>query len=159
MHVLHVTSGLDPRRGGVPAALVGLALAQKMIGEGVAVIGSWTRGDRRDDFRLVEHLRAHDIEVCMIGPCHGPLSWHARLRPELAWAIADAGVVHIHALWEQIQHEAARTAHARWKPGRLRKCLVFIVLLLAFVSVRREDCVPQAELVGLRIGFGVIVGH
>src|SRR5207247_4825049 len=65
---------------------------------------------------MAERMRAQGVKVELIGPARGKLSRHPGIRPVLCRLIAEADVVHIHAVWEQIQHEAAREARRQGKP-------------------------------------------
>jgi glycosyltransferase involved in cell wall biosynthesis len=113
MRILHVISGLDPENGGPTFALIGLAEAQRRAGMDVRVLATWqiTSG-----FPYAERLRAHGVPVTLIGQATGKLSRHPDLAAATDRALADADVVHIHALWEQIQHEAAIAARRRGVP-------------------------------------------
>jgi glycosyltransferase involved in cell wall biosynthesis len=48
--------------------------------------------------------------------------WHPKIRPTLWRLIVDADVVHIHALFEEIQHRAAVIARDLRKPYIMRPC-------------------------------------
>jgi glycosyltransferase involved in cell wall biosynthesis len=61
-------------------------------------------------------LKADGITVCEIGPAAGPLHRHRDIVPRLRLAISSCDIVHVHALWEEIQHQAARVARALGKP-------------------------------------------
>lgn len=111
MKVLHVISGLDPRGGGTTTALAGMARAQHDQGLDVRVI---TTHPADFDDTTARQLREHGVEVQLVGPTRTPLALHPRIDPELRRAIAATDIVHIHGLWEQIQHRAARLAqHAQ----------------------------------------------
>ncbi|RYZ80785.1 MAG: glycosyltransferase [Proteobacteria bacterium] len=58
----------------------------------------------------------------MIGPAQGPLHGHPSMRLTLQKAIAQADIVHIHAVWEEIQHQAATLARSLKKPYIFRSC-------------------------------------
>lgn len=107
MRVLHVISGMDPRSGGPTTALVGLAEAQARAGLNVSILTSWTTDPT---ITYAERLKSQGVHVQQIGPCVTRLGWHPRLSANLKAAVAGADIVHIHALWEEIQHRAARTA-------------------------------------------------
>lgn len=113
MRVLHVISSLDPRAGGTTTALAGLAEAQRTAGIDVAVVATCSA-----DFQsqVADALRRKSIDVELVGPTRGPLKSHPDIDPTLQRLIADADLVHVHAVWEQIQHRAARLAHAAGKP-------------------------------------------
>jgi glycosyltransferase involved in cell wall biosynthesis len=114
MRVLHVTSGIDPVIGGPVTALVGWAEAQVRAGLDVSVASSWSRGQ---DLSLADHLRRAGVNVELIGPAVRRLGmWHPRTRARLAPLARRADVIHIHALWEDIQHQAARVARGLGVP-------------------------------------------
>jgi glycosyltransferase involved in cell wall biosynthesis len=119
MHVLHVISSLDARDGGPPAALAGLASAQQAAGLTVTVLATWRRGDA---FGLAETLREAGVTVRPVGPAWGPLNMARGLKAEVHEAVASADVLHIHALWEQIQWLAAEQARAQARPYVLCPC-------------------------------------
>src|SRR5205809_6656404 len=105
--VLHVISGLDPANGGPTFVLTGLTPAQVRHGLDVTVVATY---QNTSGFPMAERMRAQGVKVELIGPARGKLSRHPGIRPVLCRLIAEADVVHIHAVWEQIQHEAAREA-------------------------------------------------
>ena len=113
MRILHVISGLDPENGGPTFALVGLAAAQQRAGLDISVMATWqiTSG-----FPLAERLRAAGVKVELIGQARGKLSRHPDLAAAVDRAVANSDVVHVHALWEEIQHQASRAAQRRGVP-------------------------------------------
>jgi glycosyltransferase involved in cell wall biosynthesis len=119
MHVLHAISSIDPRDGGPPTALIGLATAQAAIGVKVSVVSTYTREGSKD---AANRLTQAGVSVHLVGPAKGPLQRHPDLIKTLETAIASADVVHIHALWEDIQHQAAKLARKYRKPYLIRPC-------------------------------------
>src|ERR1043165_2615075 len=122
MRVLHVISSIDSRSGGPSTALRGLAEAQARAGLTVSVLATFTPGQQTD---LADQLQSLGVHVQLIGPCHGPLVRHPDLKRAVQQAVAQSQVVHIHALWEEIQHQAARAARAARKqkiPYIIRPC-------------------------------------
>jgi glycosyltransferase involved in cell wall biosynthesis len=117
--VAHVISGLDPRGGGPAEALRGLALAQAANGLNVRVLATYAAGD---DHGFATIMRARGVSVQLVGPCRGPLLRHPDLASATSEAVAAADVVHIHALWEEVQHRAARAARLSHKPYLIRPC-------------------------------------
>lgn len=113
MHILHVISSLDPRLGGPPAALRGLTLAQRQLGQDITVVTT-RRSDH--DASIEEELRNTGISVYSLGPTRTPLGLHPSIRPTLKKTIANADVIHIHGLWEDIQHHAATESKRIQKP-------------------------------------------
>jgi len=107
MRVAHIISALDARAGGPVAVLVGLTSALATAGLRVKVVTTYKAGD---DLSIAETLRIHGIDARVIGPCIWPLSWHPGIGPALRDVIREVDVVHVHAVWEQVQHEAAVTA-------------------------------------------------
>jgi len=119
LRVLHIISGLDPRAGGPVNALEGLTGALVNTGVTVEVIAPYRAGD---DPVVADRLADRGITVTRIGPVRTPLAWHPKLKPTVRAAVARADVVHIHGLWEDVQHHAARAAQALAKPYIIRPC-------------------------------------
>jgi glycosyltransferase involved in cell wall biosynthesis len=120
MRVLHVISGIDPVFGGPVAALVGLAEAQARAGLDVTIASSWGHGQ---DISHAERLRGAGVRVELIGPAIRRLgTWHPRTGAVLRGLVPRADVVHIHALWEDIQHRAAAVARVQRVPYLFRPC-------------------------------------
>lgn len=105
--VVHIVSSLDPKTGGPVAALAGLAHAQHEAGVAVQIISTFRA---EDDHAVADRLRDSGMDVTMIGPTRTPLRRHGEIAPVLRESIAACDVVHIHSLWEEIQHRAARIA-------------------------------------------------
>ena len=119
MHITHVISGLDPRAGGPPAALFGLARALKAVGVDLTVVSTWQQDD---NLVLVDGLRQEGVDVKIVGPVQGRLGRHRDLSTMLDSAVANTSIVHIHAVWEEIQHQAARLAQRNGTPYIIRPC-------------------------------------
>lgn len=113
MHILHIISGLDPQNGGTTTALVGIAESQARLGLDVTILATWKI---RDGFPIAERLRSNNVKVILIGPAIGKLSRHPTLAPETDRAVATADIVHIHGLFEEVQHQAARASQRRGVP-------------------------------------------
>jgi glycosyltransferase involved in cell wall biosynthesis len=119
MRVLHVISGIDPTLGGPSVALAGLAAAQVAEGLSVSVVTTWTEAATN---RAAHPLREAGVEVHLIGPAKGKLSRHPDVKTVLRKLIPEAEVVHIHALWEEIQHQAAMISRSLDVPYIMRPC-------------------------------------
>ncbi len=119
MKVLHVLSNMDPGSGGPARAITGLALAQKSAGLDPQVFSTYP-GDF--DKSLVLQLKQKDISVKLVGPTTPPLQSHPELKDSLHKQIQKADIVHIHALWEEAQYQAARISHKLGKPYIFRPC-------------------------------------
>jgi len=115
MKVLHVISSPDLRGGGPLAVLIGMAQAQqRAAGLDVQIITTFYADERND---LAEKMAAsRDVVVHSIGPATGTLKNHPQLRPAMQRLVGESDVVHIHGLYEQIQHEAALAARQSDKP-------------------------------------------
>jgi len=113
LRVLHVISSLDPRDGGTTTLIDALARAQKSAGLDVSIVSNFAAGF---DDAVVRRLRTAGIPVKLIGPNRHFLAWHPQIAPTLHRLVPGADVVHIHALWEEIQHRAARIAQAEGRP-------------------------------------------
>lgn len=119
MRVLHVISGIDPENGGPSAALQGLAEAQVCEGLDVTVVATWQRPSAP---AVACQWRKLGMTVEIIGPARGALSRHPSLNQTVERLVAAADVVHVHALWEEIQHQAARAAQRLDRPYIIRPC-------------------------------------
>jgi len=119
IRVLHVISSLDPRAGGPAVAIKGFAAAQKQCGIEPVVIATYRDGESDS---IAADLIRQGITVSRIGPAGGALRRHSQIVPKLTELIAAADVVHIHALWEEIQHQAAVVARRLGKPYIYRTC-------------------------------------
>jgi glycosyltransferase involved in cell wall biosynthesis len=116
MRVLHVISGLDPVLGGPVTVLTGMAAAQAAAGLDVTVLSPWhERGTRQHD-EVAAALHARGVKTRLFGPVRQRRGVHPEMTAIVRDAVAAADVVHIHAVWEEIQHAAARAAAARGAP-------------------------------------------
>lgn len=119
MKILHVISSIDPRTGGPATALAGLTTAQHAAGLDVRVVSTFSADYKSD---LADKLVEQGIKVRVVGPVRGALGRHPELVPTLKHAILDADIVHIHAVWEEIQHQAAVICRTNNKPYIIRPC-------------------------------------
>lgn len=120
MRVFHVNPSLDVSTGGPVAALVGLCTAQATLADmNVTIAASWKDPS---ELKLADELRSRGIDVDMIGPCHGKLRRHPELSRAIDRHVAEADVVHIHSLWEEIQHQSAVHAARQGKPYIINPC-------------------------------------
>ena len=113
LRILHVISGLDPQNGGPTTALVGMTQSQVAAGLDVTILATWKIPD---GLPVADGLRSHGVKVIHIGPATGKLSRHPTLAAETDRVVAGADVVHIHGLFEEVQHQAARAAQRRGVP-------------------------------------------
>jgi glycosyltransferase involved in cell wall biosynthesis len=107
MRVLHVISNLDRRVGGPATALLGMALAGSDAGLDVTILTAYRAGE---ELPSAEQLRS--VRLRSVGPCTGPLLRCPALALDVADAVSRADIVHVHGVWEEIQHAAARSAAA-----------------------------------------------
>ncbi len=113
MRVLQVISGIDPQNGGPTTALLGFSAALARQGVDVCVLATWYY-DTGPAF--ARQFRNAGVEVRLVGPCKLPLMRHPDLRATTRQEVERADVVHIHAMFEQVQHEAAVAARALARP-------------------------------------------
>jgi glycosyltransferase involved in cell wall biosynthesis len=113
MRVLHAIWSLSPTEGGPPIALAGFAAAQARAGHIVSVAATWVDGEPP---LLADGLRSGGVAVHMVGPCRGRQRRHPELASTLARLVAGADVVHLHGVWDHVQHVAARAARERGVP-------------------------------------------
>ncbi|HMO24939.1 MAG TPA: glycosyltransferase, partial [Tepidisphaeraceae bacterium] len=114
MRILHVISGIHPEAGGTATTVMGLAPAQQRAGLQVVVASTYR--DRSTTLANAATLHAAGVETALIGPTRGPLQWHPSLPMTVARLVAQADVVHVHAVWEEIQHQAALACRRQHKP-------------------------------------------
>jgi glycosyltransferase involved in cell wall biosynthesis len=119
MKILHAISGIRRSQGGPTFALEGLARAQKAIGLDVSVVATYIVDEGRDAAR---HFAEMGVECSVYGPAHGKFSRLAGLNEIIAQHVAEADVVHIHAMWEEIQHVTAVESRRAGKPYVWRAC-------------------------------------
>lgn len=105
MKVLHAISGIARANGGPAIALAGLAAAQAQVGLDTAIFSTWVDLPSEE---IAAELRVKGVKVQLLGPCRNPMSRHPSLPVLLEEQIRAADIVHIHALWESVQHHAAR---------------------------------------------------
>lgn len=113
MHILHVNSGVDPRQGGPTTAMLAMIHAQIDAGARVTVVA--THG-KDFQYSAADQMKKIGADVHLIGPCTDILAWHRAIKPTLKQLIPQADVVHVHGVWEEIQHQAARIARKLNKP-------------------------------------------
>ena len=113
LRIAHFIPGLDARTGGVAAAVTGLASAQSRAGLDVTIVSAWAEGEQAD---AQDELNRAGVKLQMIGPVRGRLRWHPDLPAQARAAVAEANIVHIHSLWEHLQHYAAREAQRIGQP-------------------------------------------
>ena len=105
--VLHVSAILDPAAGGVAVAVTALAEAQRRAGGlDVSVLATYSK----PEVEPAERLRAAGVPVTQVGPCRPPLWRHPDIVPTLMRLVPQADVVHIHAMWEEVQYQAGRVS-------------------------------------------------
>jgi len=103
-HVVHVISTIDPRAGGTTTQLVTLVRAQVQLGLSVTVVSTYAQGF---DPTAAEEINNAGVRLELVGPGTQIAGWHPKISPVLRDVLATADVVHIHGLWEEIQHRAA----------------------------------------------------
>ncbi len=119
MHVLHVISSLGVEFGGPGLALMGLAQAQHENATRVSIVTTKSATEKGSS---AEELRTSGVSVDVVGPCKTALMRHRDLVPTLESAVASADIVHVHALWEEIQYQASRIARISGVPYVIRPC-------------------------------------
>src|SRR3954469_5076134 len=113
MRILHVISGIIRENGGAPIVLAGRAEAQVRAGLDVSIVATWTTDPCP---HIVAELQAKGIRVTHIGPARDPMSRHPEIAGVVDRLVGAADVVHVHAVWEEIQHLACRAAARRGVP-------------------------------------------
>lgn len=113
IRVLHVISSLDGRAGGPTTVVKGIAIAQAKSGLNVTVISTYSAGD---DTIASKAMQDAGVRVQLIGPAVGRLMLHREIRLRIEEAVSQAEIVHIHAIWEDIQRRAAITSRKQGVP-------------------------------------------
>lgn len=113
MQIFHVITSLDPSAGGPTTALIGMASAQARAGLGVSVLTTWRQGQSPE---MGQGLEQAGVKLTQVGPVTGALRRHPDLAKQLDRLVSEADVVHIHSVWEEPQHLAARAAKNQGKP-------------------------------------------
>lgn len=113
MRVLHVISGIEPENGGPTVALSGMVRSLTRHGMQCEIVSTWKAISA---FAMASALQADGVKVKLLGPTRRPFRTHHASHAVLTEAIRHADVVHIHAVWEDIQHRAARIAKTLEKP-------------------------------------------
>jgi glycosyltransferase involved in cell wall biosynthesis len=111
MRVLHVIPGVNRASGGPASALIGMATAQAACGLDVSVLAGFRDGESDPNGRQLP-----GVALTVVGPCRGALLRADGMAERVAQAVAAADVVHVHGIWEDIQHYAARAARAAGVP-------------------------------------------
>jgi glycosyltransferase involved in cell wall biosynthesis len=115
MKVLHIISSLDANSGGTTTACVELATAQRRHGMEVAILSTWRSGESLGGVEILRDQHGEGF-VTLVGPTQGLLRGHPDLQAAIARAIGACDVVHVHGVWEAIQHQAVRQAIRLGKP-------------------------------------------
>jgi len=119
LRVLHVISGLDRADGGPTVALVGLTSALARLGVRVSVLATPRSSECSS---TVEELREKGVRVRLGDHRRMTFGRSSKLRKVLMEEVARANVVHIHALWEEAQYQAASISRLQQKPFIVRPC-------------------------------------
>ncbi len=114
MRITHIISGLEPSSGGPVTAVTQLAIAQaRQPDTHVTVLATRHQSNPR-----IRHpqLRSAGVTVRVLGPCHTRQQFHPSLCHFLRKWLTRTDIIHIHGLYEEIQHQAARIARQLRKP-------------------------------------------
>jgi len=119
LRVVHIISGLDWTDGGPTTALLALATALARLPIEVTVVATPRSSGCMP---VVEELRAKGVRVQLIGRRGWRFGGVQKLRDILTQEITRANVVHIHALWEEVQYQAIRIARLYRRSFIVRPC-------------------------------------
>lgn len=119
MNVLHVIPALDTRVGGPVAALVGLTCAQVAAGLQVGVLAG--KCDPASS-HLLDTLKNAGVEVSLSEPLDLANSVKRPAGDAVHSALRHSRMVHIHGLWQDLQHQAAVAARSARVPYIMRPC-------------------------------------
>jgi glycosyltransferase involved in cell wall biosynthesis len=90
------------------------------VGLDVSVVATYYETPPR--MAALDKLRSAGAELSLLGPAGGMFHGHPDLVSTLQRAIDCADIVHIHALWDQMQYQAARLAMHRRVPYLFKPC-------------------------------------
>ena len=90
-----------------------MASAQARAGLDVSVLTTWRQGQSPE---VGQGLEQAGVKLTQVGPVTGALRRHPDLAKHLDRLVSEADVVHIHSVWEEPQHLAARAAKNQGKP-------------------------------------------
>jgi glycosyltransferase involved in cell wall biosynthesis len=109
---VEVVSHLDPKYGGLSAAVPALSEALAGTGRWTVTLGGFCRP--AEHYRPLGACREVSVEYLP----HGRLDWlrDGRVRTKLRALVEAAAGVHIHGLWETASMAAAQAARAAGKP-------------------------------------------
>ena len=113
MRVTHVIPSIDRQAGGPTTALLGLTAAQVKAGLEVSVLSTFRA---IEDRAMAQQFGEQGVQVELIGPVEGKLGWHPDMAFLAGQFIGHAHMLHIHAMWENVLHHAARAAQRKKIP-------------------------------------------
>lgn len=102
------------------SALLGFTSALRQADTEITVVASPRAEEECDS--VLDQLRQQGIQTVLIQPCRGPLRSHPQLKQRLEQELQNADVVHIHGVWESIQHFSAMICRKQGIPYILRPC-------------------------------------
>ncbi len=95
MRIVHVYNQLDPRNGGPPHVIVGLAAGQQALGHEVAFVSEDDPDSPDLDSFLSDHLDPVPVRYAIQPRLFRP----GRTRADFESALTGADVVHMHGIW------------------------------------------------------------
>lgn len=119
LRILHVIPHLAVSSGGPTTALIGLACAQRQLDNEVRVLCTAQHGEVAADG--VALLQSMGIAVESV-PVRGALGRGESLAAAVRGAVAQADVVHLHGMWEEVLWRTSRECIAQGRPYWLRPC-------------------------------------
>ncbi|MCG8400015.1 MAG: glycosyltransferase [Firmicutes bacterium] len=117
--VLHVIPTLDPINGGPVNAIEGLTSSLHNHNVKVEILAPYREGE---SLVVANRLKQQNIKVTRVGPVRGAIGYHPQLKTIAYKAVSRNDVTHIHSLWEDVQHHAARASQKQKKPYIIRPC-------------------------------------
>lgn len=118
VRILHVCPYSDATFGGPVSTLLGLTSAQSRAGDVVTVA---TASHPSRSHSIIPQLESAGVRVVVTGPHRGTFT-RVRDSGALLAAIADADIVHVHGIWENLVVHALRGSAAAGIPSVLRPC-------------------------------------
>jgi glycosyltransferase involved in cell wall biosynthesis len=115
--------------------MIGQAQAQARAGLSVSVAAAWSRAI---PVKTCDALTQVGVEIVPIGPVHTSLGVSLLTRRQLQPLLRRADVVHIHTLWEDIQHQAVSICRAIGKPYIFHPCGMLTPWSLGQKSLKKQ---------------------
>tara|TARA_B100001093_G_scaffold483111_1_gene515338 strand:+ start:1884 stop:3050 length:1167 start_codon:yes stop_codon:yes gene_type:complete len=112
VRIVHVYNQLDPRNGGPPHVIIGLAAAQRALGHDIVLVSEDKPNCEATEAFITEHLGPDIIRFSI-----QPRAFISALtRTQFQHALTGADIVHLHGVWPVVSMMASRVCKAMGIP-------------------------------------------